>query len=397
MKQGMIEVINDEKNEDLKSIQLQVQLKRQDFELHTRLDLAGQGVTVILGPSGSGKTTLLRLLAGLEKADRGFIRHASKVWLDTRTGTFVTPQKRNVGVVFQDYALFEHMTVADNVGFALIWNERRQKVQRWLKRLHIEDLAERYPRQLSGGQRQRVALARALITEPELLLLDEPFSALDSHLWQHLREQLLEVITHLQQPVLMVTHDLNEARYLADDIGVMIDGVIQRFDQTQKVFNDPRSLQVARVLGWRNFLPVTSIEGKRVNSDWGSVMLHDEVSIETDWLAIRPEHVRLNTERANIEAEVIRLTELDGYREMVCRLNDGTRLYLQRQWNDLLPSAGSRVKLELPEQHFRLLQESVAAVPDKRAVNKKADSQAINPVIKNAFFNTANKDKKKSA
>jgi len=377
----------------MNNIELQVHLKRQDFELNTRLDLAGQGVTVILGPSGSGKTTLLRLLAGLEKADQGFIRHADKVWLDTLSNTFVTPQKRHVGVVFQDYALFEHMTVADNVGFALSWVERRQKVPRWLKRLHIEDLAERYPRQLSGGQRQRVALARALVTEPELLLLDEPFSALDSHLRQHLREQLLEVITYLKQPVLMVTHDLNEARYLADDIGVMIDGVIQRFDQTQKVFNDPRSLQVARVLGWRNFLPVTAIAGKRVSSDWGSIMLDAEVSIETDWLAIRPEHVRLNTEHATIDAEVIRLTELDGYREMVCQLNDGTRLYLQRQWNELLPTAGSRVKLELPEQHFRLLQEFVTAVPDKPVDNRIPDSTAI----KNALFSAANKARQKIA
>lgn len=361
----------------MNNIHLQVKLKRQDFELNTRLDISGQGVTVILGPSGCGKTTLLRLLAGLEKPEQGYIRKAGEVWLDTRTQIFVPPQKRNVGVVFQDYALFEHMTVEDNVGFGLERNERQQRVALWLNKMNIEDLALRYPHQLSGGQRQRVALARALITEPELLLLDEPFSALDTHLRQYLREQLLELITQLKQPVLMVTHDLNEARYMADNIGVMINGKVLRMDKCSRIFNDPQSLEVARVLGWRNFLPVTSIEDCMVAGTWGAKAFDAEPSIDVDWLAIRPEHIQINTAQAGLEAELVRVMELDGFREMVCRLKDGTNLYLQRPWNELLPVPGSYLKLELPEQHIRTLQEGVTACSFNTKINDVLNSTDV--------------------
>lgn len=352
----------------MKDIYVAAKLKREGFELNTSLNLPGQGVTVILGPSGSGKTTLLRILAGLEKPQQGFISNGGDIWLDSHKHNFMPPQQRNVGVVFQDYALFEHMSVEANVGFGLTRAQRRRRVPQWLEKLNIKELAKRYPRQLSGGQRQRVALARALITEPELLLLDEPFSALDTHLRQNLREQLLEVVSQLKQPVLMVTHDLNEARYLADHIGVMINGVVQRLAKTGDVFNDPQSLEVARVLGWRNFLPVTSLQGHRINSSWGSLLLNFEPSIETDWLAIRPEHIRMNTPQANLEAEIVRVTELDASREIICQLKDGTRLYLQRSWNELIPVAGSQVKLELPEQHIRTLQEGIYIEPDKQMI-----------------------------
>jgi ABC-type sugar transport system ATPase subunit len=164
----------------------------------------------------------------------------------------------------------------------------------------------------------------------------------------------------------MVTHDLNEARYLADNIGVMINGVVQRLGKTGDVFNDPQSLEVARVLGWRNFLPVTSLQGCQIKSGWGSLLLNREPSIETDWLAIRPEHIRLNTPQASLEAEILRVTELDGAREIICRLKDGTHLYLQRPWNELISVAGSQVKLELPEQHIRTLQEGINIDPDKQ-------------------------------
>jgi len=361
----------------MNTLYINVKLKRDDFELNTKINLPAQGVTVILGPSGSGKTTLLRCLAGLEHPQHGIIKKDQSVWLDTRTKTFVPPQKRNVGVVFQDYALFEHMNVQANVGFGLDRFQAQSKVPEWLAKLKIENLAHRYPYQLSGGQRQRVALARALITEPELLLLDEPFSALDSHLKQQLREQLLEVISHLKQPVLMVTHDLNEARYLADNIGIMINGVLQCMDKPSNVFNYPASLDVARVLGWRNFLSVTSIEGCKVNSAWGSIVLAKEPSIDTAWLAIRPEHIKINTQHASIDAELLRVMELDGVREITCRLIDGTMLYLQRPWNALFPLPGSWLKLEFPVQHIRMLKECVSPQSHKQILKNTRDILAM--------------------
>lgn len=377
----------------MNSIQVQARLKRDRFELNTSLAIPGQGITIILGPSGSGKTTLLRILAGLEKPEHGFISNAGDIWLNTATNKFIPPQKRKVGVVFQDYALFEHMTVEANIGFALDRHQRREKLPLWLAKLNIEELAHRYPGQLSGGQRQRVALARALITEPALLLLDEPFSALDTHLRQRLREQLLEIVTHLQQPILMVTHDLNEARYMADYIGIMVNGTVQRLGKSNDVFNNPETIQVARVLGWRNFLPVKSIAGYEVKSAWGSVVLDEEPSVDTDWLAIRPEHIRMNTPQANIESEVVRVTELDGMREMICRLKDGTHLYLQCSWNELLPVAGSHVNLELPRQYIRPLQEKVITLSGKHPGNK----QIKNTIIKELQTDLALKPCKKTA
>lgn len=369
----------------MNTLYIEAKLKRDDFELNTKINLPGEGVTVILGPSGSGKTTLLRCLAGLEHPQQGIIKKDQSVWLDTRTKTFVPPQKRNVGVVFQDYALFEHMNVQANVAFGLDRYQAQVKVTEWLTKLKIENLAHRYPHQLSGGQRQRVALARALISEPELLLLDEPFSALDTHLRQQLREQLFEVISHLKQPVLMVTHDLNEARYLADHIGVMNNGVVQRLDSTTNIFDDPCSLEVARVLGWRNFLTVTSIKSHRIISTWGSIALENEPSVDTDYIAIRPEHIRINIQQEGIEAELIRVIEMDGYRELQCRLQDGTAIYLQRPWNELIPLSGSRLQLEFPEQHIRFLEEGRINYIDQ-AVMKKCEKEKSEPVITHEIY-----------
>ena len=347
----------------MSQIQLKAQLKQGSFILDTELAIPSQGVTVILGPSGSGKTTLLRILAGLEKPQQGSIRIDDALWFDSQQKAYVPAQKRNIGMVFQDYALFEHLTVEANVGFGLNTKARKQQVSLWLERLHISELAQRYPQQLSGGQRQRVALARALITEPDLLLLDEPFSALDTYLRQHLREQLLEVVEQFKQPVLMVTHDLNEARYLADHIGVMINGRIQCIEKADRVFNYPPNLEVARVLGWRNLLPVSEIQDHQLCAKWGRLQFSREVPIETDWLAIRAEHIRINTPLARIDAKVQRVTELEGSREMRCQLKDGSQLHLQRPFNELLPAAGSDIKLELPEQHIRLLQEGTVKTP----------------------------------
>lgn len=344
----------------MSGIEFQAKFKRGRFELDTCLEIAGHGVTVILGPSGSGKTTLLRILAGLEKPQQGYIKKADSIWFDSNTNTCLPPQKRKVGVVFQDYALFDHMTVENNVGFGLKASERKYAVAKWLNKLHIEDLAQRYPHQLSGGQRQRVALARALITEPELLLLDEPFSALDTHLRQHLREQLLEVISTIKQPVLMVTHDLNEARYLADTIGVMINGKMQQIDNTADLFNYPKSLQVARVLGWRNFLPVSHIRSHKISSLWGDICFTKEPSVNTDYLAIRPEHIRLSTTHEGIDARVVRVTELDGVKEIICQLKDDTKIYIQQSWDELLAVTDGCLKLVFPEQYIRLLEETTA-------------------------------------
>ena len=341
-------------------IHIDVSKHRPGFALDVNLDLPESGVTVILGASGSGKTTLLRLIAGLEKPDSGHISVGSAVWADSASRICRPPQQRRVGMVFQDYALFAHMTVAANVGFGLPRAGRSELVADWLRRLHLQELAGRYPHQLSGGQCQRVALARALATEPDLLLLDEPFSALDTDLRRHLRDQLLEVVADLQQPVLMVTHDLEEARYLADNIGVMVAGRVRRFGPTREVFDDPHTVEVARAMGWRNLLPVHVMENTTVSGRWGAITLEREPDVDTTWLAIRPEHLRpVAQEAEGLDAQVARITELGSVREVLCRLPDGTPLQLHRPWNEPIPAAGSRLRLHVPLQHVRLLGEGL--------------------------------------
>jgi molybdate transport system ATP-binding protein len=301
----------------------------------------------------------LRLIAGLEQPEKGHIHVNDAVWVDSQAGICRTPQQRRVGMVFQDYALFHHLSVAGNVGFGLSRQGRKQRVAEWLARLHLDTLADRYPHQLSGGQRQRVALARALATEPDVLLLDEPFSALDSHLRHHLREELLEIVSQVRQPVIMVSHDLDEARYLADTIGIMVDGHLQRLGATHEVFDNPQTLEVARVLGWRNLLPVKIIEDHRLSGRWGSLELEREPDLTTAYVAIRPEHIRIaNRGSAGLPAKILRVTELGGMRELLCQLEEGTQLLLQRPWNEPVLAAGQELVLQLPLQHIRLLQAS---------------------------------------
>lgn len=181
-------------------------------------------ITVLLGPSGCGKTTLLRCLAGLERPQAGRIQFREEVWFDAVSQTHLTPQQRGIGFVFQDYALFPHLSVAENIAYGLHGlpeTEREIRVDEFIHRFGLSDQRHRRPCQISGGQQQRVALARTLVTQPRLLLLDEPLSALDTGLRNALREDLRRHLRSLEIPVVLVTHDDEEAGLLADEMVLM--------------------------------------------------------------------------------------------------------------------------------------------------------------------------------
>jgi molybdate transport system ATP-binding protein len=212
-------------------------------------------VTVLFGPSGSGKTTVLRCLAGLDRPQRGFIRFRGETWFDAAARCFVPPQRRGVGLLFQEYALFPHLTVAGNIGFGLSRSpraERDARVREVATFLRIEDLLDRRPGRISGGQRQRVALARALAPRPRLLLLDEPLSALDFPTREELRGELRVLLERSGIPSLVVTHDRVEALALGDRLAVLADGCIRQVGTVGEVFSDPADLVVARVVGTEN-------------------------------------------------------------------------------------------------------------------------------------------------
>lgn len=344
----------------MSSLDIKAVLKRKHFNLNVDIAFPLQGINVLLGQSGSGKSTVLRMLAGLEHPNIGRIVKDGDVWFDSEVKrpikSALPPQKRKIGVVFQDYALFSHLTVAQNIAYGRPRVDK-QLLQHWIERLHIQDLSRCYPQRLSGGQRQRVALARAMITEPELLLLDEPFSALDVNLRDYLREDLRTVIQETECPVVMVTHDLNDARQLADRVGVMVNGRLHSFGPTTEVFNDPQSFEAAKILGWRNFLPIHEISNYAVQGDWGRLNLLYECSPDADFVAIRSEHVRFATaESANVlHATVDSMADLGAVRLLHCRLIDNTNIYIHVAWDRPVPTPGAKVLLELSDKYLHLL------------------------------------------
>ena len=237
---------------------LKVDIKRKlpGFSLEAAFSISRE-ILAILGPSGSGKTMTLQCIAGLIKPDEGRIELNGKVLFDSAANINLPPQKRHIGFVFQNYALFPHLTVADNIAYGirhLPSQDIKQRVTQLLEKMHIQPLANRLPRQISSGQQQRVALARALVTEPEVLLLDEPFSALDAMRKEQLEFELLELQHSYQGNMLFVTHDLTQGYKLGSRIAVYDAGHIIQFDSKANVMASPASRTVAKLTGYRNLL-----------------------------------------------------------------------------------------------------------------------------------------------
>ena len=217
-------------------------------------------ITALFGPSGCGKTTLLRCLAGLERVDSGFIRAFGETWSDQGRQLHTPPQRRRVGFLFQDYMLFPHLTVRDNIGYGVPRPaDRPTLVNQLLNRFHLAGLDQRLPRELSGGQQQRVALARVLAAQPRLLCLDEPLSALDGPTRTELRIALREWLHELQLPAFIVSHDAIEVQSLADDVIVMSHGQALQSGPVEAVLHQPVNTTVARIVGFENRLPVSTI------------------------------------------------------------------------------------------------------------------------------------------
>ena len=219
-----------------------------DFEQST----SGFSVTALIGPSGCGKTTMLRCLAGLINPERGTIVFRNEIWFDRAKKISRFPQQRDIGFLFQDYALFPHMSVADNIGYGLQHQSetvRRGRVTEIVNLFDLKGLEKRFPNQLSGGQQQRVALGRVLARRPQLLLLDEPLSALDALTRDQMRSELRQMLAEMKTPVILVTHDRREALSLADRVAVMDAGTIQQTGTVEEVFTRPQTAALARLVG----------------------------------------------------------------------------------------------------------------------------------------------------
>ena len=222
------------------------------------LTIRGGSFTTLLGPSGCGKTTLLRMIAGLETPDAGRIFLGSRCVFSGERGVSVPPEERGLGFVFQDFALWPHMTVFENTAFGLRATGRTEhlakRVRRALAIVHLGELADRYPHQLSGGQQQRVAFARAVVTEPECILFDEPLSALDAQLRAEMRVELRELVTRLGLTAVFVTHDQSEAISMSDRIAVFSAGRLEQYDAPEAVYSHPATSFAAHFVGLSNWI-----------------------------------------------------------------------------------------------------------------------------------------------
>lgn len=247
---------------------LQVVLERRLENFILNVDLAvGPGAAGLLGPSGSGKSMTLRMIAGVSTPDRGRIVLNGRVLFDSESGTNLSPARRRVGMVFQEYALFPHLTVAENVGFGLHHlprSQRRARVEQQLGSMRIAELAHRYPKEISGGQRQRVALARCMAMEPDALLLDEPFAALDPHLRRQTEEQLRETLARFRGAVVFVTHDMEEAFRFCTDLSVLNHGRVIAKGPKHELFERPRTVAAARLTGCKNIVAATRVADERL-------------------------------------------------------------------------------------------------------------------------------------
>ena len=248
-----------------------------DVTLENNLEPLG-----LLGASGSGKSMTLRCIAGLETPDYGLITVNGQIWFDAKQKINLAPCQRKVGFVFQNYALFPHLTVRENIAFGvqnLSYQERQRCIELKITQMHLQDLADRYPSQLSGGQQQRVALARALVIEPEILLLDEPFSALDTQLRSQMEKNLLEILSIYPGIVLMVSHNLEEIYRICQKLLVISDGKVLSHGDKEQIFQEPHLYEVARLTGCKNLSPIQIINSYQIKAlDWDCILTVPAIS-----------------------------------------------------------------------------------------------------------------------
>ncbi|MCY3967561.1 MAG: ATP-binding cassette domain-containing protein [bacterium] len=263
------------------------------------LDVRPGEMIALLGPSGCGKTTLLRIIAGLEQSEAGEVRVNTR--LVASKSTWVRPEDRNVGMVFQDWALFPHLDVSHNVGYGVPRRMRSKQVQKALELVGMAAMAQRMPDTLSGGQQQRVALARALAPEPAVLLLDEPFSNLDSALRREVRSEVRQLLQETQMTAVFVTHDREEALVLGDRVALMNEGRIVQFANPDEIYQQPATTWAANFIGTVSLYPALA-HGNFAESNLGSIPLQKPASGPVE-VVVRPEAVELSASAGNHTVE----------------------------------------------------------------------------------------------
>ncbi|WP_035476748.1 ABC transporter ATP-binding protein [Aliagarivorans taiwanensis] len=317
------------------------------------LQLQAGEIVALLGPSGCGKTTLLRLIAGLEPLQQGDISIAGLAMAVASEGLQTPPEKRGIGMMFQDYALFPHMTVGKNLEYGLAKHhdvdERRAWLQQAMDKMGLKDMWDRYPHTLSGGQQQRVALLRALAPKPCIMLLDEPFSALDEHLRQQVREDTLDLLKSIGASAVMVTHDPLEALFMADKVVVMDHGHIVQQGAPHEIYASPASAFVAALFGPSNQFELQVVEQGLV-TPFGNIKPHQLADGTNCKVIVRAKDVRLHQLEAPglVAAEVISVHPMGNETHFRLRLPGAQQVFQARVRDHWQAQAGATVWVEVP-------------------------------------------------
>jgi putative spermidine/putrescine transport system ATP-binding protein len=325
-------------------------------------------LTSVLGPSGCGKTTMLNLIAGFLDPDGGSIQFGDRLIVDAVSGFAVPPNKRDLGMVFQSYAIWPHMSVGENVAYGLKMRnvpraDRDAKVRRSLQQVRLESMIDRYPHELSGGQQQRVALARAIAYAPQILLFDEPLSNLDAQLREEMRAELKDIHRSLGVTAIYVTHDQAEAMSLSDTIVVMGEGQVLQVGSPRVLYEAPADVRVARFVGRANIFDAVVVDGDKpvprvridgIEHTFGCRMSGTPTPRTRGFLSIRPEGVSLKTTGAadGIRGRIGTTVYLGNLQQYQVELSGGRRLEVQQSGSEQL-GIGDEVVVEIdPERCY---------------------------------------------
>lgn len=311
------------------SLKMHVEKKLEMFSLKVDLEIE-DGITGILGYSGSGKTMTLKMIAGIVTPDNGTIILNDKVLFDSNRKINLKPRERNIGLMFQSYALFNHMSVYDNIAIGMKGSKegKKEKINELLKMLELETLGHKKPNKLSGGQKQRVALARILAQEPDLLMLDEPFSALDSHLQWTIAEDFKRALEMFKGSVLYISHNRQEIYKYCDQIAIMSDGCIVEYDNKEDIFDKCHSVAGARLTGCRNVAPLYKVSDSHAIVESWDLELNKNVE-EAKWAGIRQSDLKLvsTDNEEGLLAQVGEQVIMPEQVEVILHLKDSKLIY----------------------------------------------------------------------
>tara|TARA_A100001037_G_scaffold9204_1_gene9047 strand:+ start:5060 stop:6085 length:1026 start_codon:yes stop_codon:yes gene_type:complete len=306
------------------------------------LDVWKGSIFGILGVSGSGKTTALRLLAGFENPDSGIIEMYDKIVYDEETN--IPPEDRNIGMVFQDYALFPHLNVEKNIAFGLSSKEiNKGRLEDVLEMCNLKKYRNKFPQDISGGQQQRVALARALAPNPDVVLLDEPFTSLDAHMARDLRDEVVSLLRETETTAIIVTHDQEEALSVCDIVSVLEDGKVMQSATPQEIYLNPVSQNVANSVGDPNILKGFSKNG-RVETALGTFVSAYDGALD---VSIRPECIELTLDSKG--AYVVKECIFYGHDQVVSFENSAGQIFRSRSLPSTIFESGDKISIEISE------------------------------------------------